>query len=107
MDMQLRGKKILITGGSKGIGLACAQGFAAEGAIVHIASRSEKDLKAAAEGIAKQYKTEVHVHAMDLGKTENAVALISAAGTEAWPRLPKAEVARRLARRIADALPTA
>ncbi len=31
--MELRGKKVLITGGSKGIGLACAQGFAAEGAI--------------------------------------------------------------------------
>jgi NAD(P)-dependent dehydrogenase (short-subunit alcohol dehydrogenase family) len=75
MDLQLRGKKVLITGASKGIGLACAQGFAAEGAIVHIASRSEIDLQAAADGIVKQFKTEVHLHAMDLGKTENAVAL--------------------------------
>lgn len=75
MDLELRGKKVLITGGSKGIGLACAQGFAAEGAIVHIASRSESDLKAAADAIAKQYKTEVSIHPMDLGKTHNAVAL--------------------------------
>lgn len=75
MDMQLRGKTVLITGGSKGIGLACAQGFAAEGARVHIASRSEKDLKAAAAAITGKHQTEVVIHAMDLGKTENAVAL--------------------------------
>lgn len=75
MDMALRGKKVLITGGSKGIGLACARGFAAEGAQVHIASRSENDLTAAAAAIRKQYQTEVAVHPMDLGKTENAVAL--------------------------------
>jgi 3-oxoacyl-[acyl-carrier protein] reductase len=75
MDMELRGKKVLITGGSKGIGLACARGFAAEGAIVHIASRSQPDLKAAADALARQYKTDVFIHAMDLGKTENAVAL--------------------------------
>ena len=39
-----------------------------------------------------------------MGGTENAVTLISAAGAEAWPRLPKDEVARRLALRIAEAL---
>ena len=39
-----------------------------------------------------------------MGGTENAVTLITAAGVEAWPRLPKDEVARRLAARIAEAL---
>lgn len=39
-----------------------------------------------------------------MGGAENAVTLISATGSEAWPRLPKDEVARRLARRIAEAL---
>ena len=39
-----------------------------------------------------------------MGGSENAVTLISAAGSEAWPRLPKDEVARRLAQRIAAAL---
>ena len=37
-----------------------------------------------------------------MGGTENAVTLITAAGAEEWPRLSKAETARRLARRIAD-----
>jgi phosphopantothenoylcysteine decarboxylase/phosphopantothenate--cysteine ligase len=39
-----------------------------------------------------------------MGGAENAVTLISAAGSESWPRLPKDEVARRLALRIAGAL---
>lgn len=39
-----------------------------------------------------------------MGGTENAVTLITAAGAEPWPRLPKEEVARRLALRIAEAL---
>jgi phosphopantothenoylcysteine decarboxylase / phosphopantothenate---cysteine ligase len=39
-----------------------------------------------------------------MGGAENAVVLISEAGSEVWPRLPKDEVARRLAARIAEAL---
>ncbi|ESW59083.1 MAG: phosphopantothenate synthase [Rhodobacter sp. CACIA14H1] len=39
-----------------------------------------------------------------MGGAENAVTLITAAGAEDWPRLPKDEVARRLAQRIAEAL---
>ncbi|MBL3567485.1 bifunctional phosphopantothenoylcysteine decarboxylase/phosphopantothenate synthase, partial [Rhodovulum sulfidophilum] len=39
-----------------------------------------------------------------MGGAENEVSLITAAGVETWPRLPKDEVAARLARRIAEAL---
>jgi phosphopantothenoylcysteine decarboxylase/phosphopantothenate--cysteine ligase len=39
-----------------------------------------------------------------MGGAENAVTLITEAGPEAWPRLSKAETARRLALRIAEAL---
>jgi NAD(P)-dependent dehydrogenase (short-subunit alcohol dehydrogenase family) len=44
MDLNLKDKTVVITGGSKGIGLACAQGFLAEGARVGITSRSAENL---------------------------------------------------------------
>lgn len=44
MDLELQGKNVLITGGSKGIGLACAKAFLAEGTNVAITSRSESNL---------------------------------------------------------------
>ena len=53
MNLNLQGKVVLVTGGSKGIGLACARAFAAEGARVAIASRSEQNLSAAAAALAK------------------------------------------------------
>jgi len=39
-----------------------------------------------------------------MGGDENTVAIFSAAGVDRWPKLPKAEVATRLAERIAKAL---
>ena len=47
MDLKLTGKTVLITGGSKGIGYACAMAFAAEGCAVHLASRSKETLEKA------------------------------------------------------------
>ncbi len=50
MDLGLNGQLVLITGGSKGLGLACARLFLAEGARVAITSRSQANLdKATAE----------------------------------------------------------
>ena len=44
MELGLKGKIVLVTGGSKGIGLACASGFAAEGARIAICSRSRDNI---------------------------------------------------------------
>lgn len=49
MDLGLTGKRALVTGGSRGIGLAVARALAAEGADVAILSRSEEDLRRAAD----------------------------------------------------------
>ena len=52
MNLELDGKVVLITGGSKGIGLACARAFGREGARVVIVSRSQDNLDAAQATLA-------------------------------------------------------
>ncbi len=47
MDLGLDGKTVLVTGGSKGIGLACAQALLAQGARVAICSRNQANIDAA------------------------------------------------------------
>ncbi len=54
MKLGFEGKVVLITGGSKGLGLACARAFAGEGASVSIASRSEDNLQSARQTLAKE-----------------------------------------------------
>ena len=56
-NQTLAGKKIIITGGSRGLGFAMAKKFKAEGAEVLIAGRSEKTLKASSEEIGCKYLT--------------------------------------------------
>ena len=55
MDLQLAQQHILITGGSKGIGLACAQGFLREGARVSLVSRSEENLELAMRQLMREF----------------------------------------------------
>ena len=55
MDLGLKDKKVLITGGSKGIGLACAKAFVAEGARVALVSRSQENLKKAKDALRDAY----------------------------------------------------
>jgi NAD(P)-dependent dehydrogenase (short-subunit alcohol dehydrogenase family) len=55
MDLDLKQKNVLITGGSKGIGFACAKAFLAEGARVAIVSRSQENLSAARSKLGDVY----------------------------------------------------
>ncbi|HJD96097.1 SDR family NAD(P)-dependent oxidoreductase [Mailhella massiliensis] len=50
----LTGKTAIVTAGSKGIGLACAQALAKHGATVFVAARNEKEGEEAVCGIRKQ-----------------------------------------------------
>src|SRR6185312_3893375 len=51
MDLGLTGHRAIVTGGSRGIGLAVARGLVAEGAAVAVVARNAEDLDAAAAGL--------------------------------------------------------
>jgi NAD(P)-dependent dehydrogenase (short-subunit alcohol dehydrogenase family) len=80
MDLKLNGKTVLITGGSRGIGYACAEAFAAEGCAVHIASRSQQSLEEAREKIRSRHNVPVEVHVADFAKGDTVRSVVAAAG---------------------------
>ncbi|WP_027929490.1 SDR family oxidoreductase [Amycolatopsis thermoflava] len=51
MDLQLKGARAVVTGGSRGLGLAIARGLLAEGARVALVARDAQRLGAAADGL--------------------------------------------------------
>ncbi|HEY8249737.1 MAG TPA: SDR family oxidoreductase [Burkholderiales bacterium] len=80
MDLGLRDKKVLITGGSKGIGLACARAFVAEGARVALVSRSEENLNKARDKLKGAYTV-----AADLTDAAAAAAMVEQVEKEFGP----------------------
>lgn len=72
MQLGLKNKNVLITGGSKGIGFACAQAFLAEGARVALVSRSQENLDAA----RKALQGAPHVVAADVTDAAAAAAMV-------------------------------
>jgi 3-oxoacyl-[acyl-carrier protein] reductase len=65
MDLNLTGRRALVTGGSKGIGLAVAEELAAEGADVAICARTAVEVEAAAERLRRSGRT-VHAQVADV-----------------------------------------
>ena len=80
MDLGLKDKKVLITGGSKGIGFACARAFVAEGARVALVSRSQQNLDQAKGSLAQAYTI-----AADLTDAAAAAAMIERVEKEFGP----------------------
>lgn len=84
MDLQLTGKHVLVTGGSRGIGLACARAFLAEGARVSLVGRSRANLDAAIAAL----KAEGHratACQCDLTDAGAALAMVNAVWDGAAP----------------------
>ena len=75
MDFRLRGKGALVTGSSRGIGLATAKAFAAEGCRVMLSARSTEQLREAEEGL-RATGADVAAHAADVGSPDDAARLI-------------------------------
>lgn len=79
MDLQLAGRHVLITGGSRGIGLACARDFLAEGCKVSLLARSPEHMERALAEL--RGAGEVAGHCADL--TDPAAALQAVDAVEA------------------------
>ena len=96
MDLELKGKKAIVTGGSRGIGKCVAQTLVNEGAEVGICARNEEEVKAAVENLSSggskvigavadvgdgdSYKAWITSAIEDLGGLDLFVANVSAGG---------------------------
>jgi len=78
MDLELRDKVAVITGASIGIGLAVAEGLAAEGVHVVMAARQGERLEEAAARVGKDYGVRAVPVACDVATAEGATALLAA-----------------------------
>src|SRR5437588_10966198 len=75
MDLHLKGKRVLSTGASKGIGAAAAEAFAEEGCHVRLAARNAEAMEALAKRLRAEHKVEVSVHSADLRKPDDLANL--------------------------------
>lgn len=83
MDLNLAGQHILITGGSKGIGLACARGFLQEGARVSLVARNAETLKLAQQALQREFvAASVLAFVADLQDAMLAAGMVDAAERE-------------------------
>ena len=76
MDLGLRDKVAVITGASVGIGLAVADGLAAEGAHIVMAARQPERLEAEAARIAQQFGVKTLPVACDVATAEGTTRLV-------------------------------
>ncbi|MEJ8837155.1 SDR family oxidoreductase [Ramlibacter sp. AN1133] len=83
MDLQLRGRHVLITGGSRGIGLACARDFLAEGCKVSLVGRNLEHMDRALAGLRSL--GEVDGFCADLADPAAALKVVDAAQAALGP----------------------
>jgi NAD(P)-dependent dehydrogenase (short-subunit alcohol dehydrogenase family) len=82
MNINLSGKRVIITGASRGIGRAIASAFAAEGAKVAVCARTQADIDTAGAGFAAQAQA-VIARAVDVTDTPGVKAFVDEVA-ETW-----------------------
>jgi NAD(P)-dependent dehydrogenase (short-subunit alcohol dehydrogenase family) len=75
MNIDLKGKSVLITGASKGIGFVIAEHMAAEGCNLHLAARDDNAMKELADRLTRERGITARVHRCDLGQKSEVEAL--------------------------------
>lgn len=78
MDLALRDKVAIVTGSSRGLGLAAATALAAEGCLVTLCGRTEATLRSASESVAAAAgdRTRVHAVVADVSRAEDVARLV-------------------------------
>ena len=80
MDLNLKDKIVLITGGSKGLGRAIAHRFASEGCHLHLVARTQETLDEAANALRQQFPVKVSTFAVDLAQRGSAQRVAETCG---------------------------
>jgi NAD(P)-dependent dehydrogenase (short-subunit alcohol dehydrogenase family) len=80
VDLNLKGRSALITGGSKGIGLAIAKSLAAEGCDVHLVARTAAELDKVAAEICARHGVKVFTYPADLTDSAQVRKVAAACG---------------------------
>lgn len=78
MQLHLGGRRVVITGASKGIGRACAEVFAAEGCSLDLVARTASSLEEVALDLRSRFGAEVRVRPADLSSAQAQLDLVQA-----------------------------
>lgn len=103
MDLQLLGKKAIVTGGSRGMGKAIARQLAREGCDVAIGARSEGPLCTAATEIAQQTGRKIVPLIVDTLDSESIMAFVKSAAAA----LGEIQILVNCAARVGGTIPDA
>ena len=80
MDLKLKGKTVLVTGASQGIGEGVARSFAEEGCHLHLVARSGDRLAAIKSEVEAAHGVKVTIHPLDLTTPGVIDPLVAAVG---------------------------
>ncbi len=86
MDLLVKGKVAIITGGSEGIGRAAAERLSSEGALVALVSRTQADLDRVAGEISAETGNEVIGVAADVSNEDSVKAMVQSV-VDRWGRV--------------------